>query len=312
MDNTPLREDILIEQFLQLTGSMSEDASWIDIDGEKIVVNVDAFDSELHWLNVLSYRQAGMRAVVSSISDILVKGADPIGILVSLRIPSSLESKKVVDFFEGIKHGAMIFGAKILGGDTDIVHDNVFRASIVSIGVTRDGFLITRNGAKTGDYLLITGDVGCSSMIYDFQRGEIRSKMEIPRLLKLNIPHKDNWLSVKNFVNSAIDNSDGLALSIHYLSESSNVGIVLEKVPICKYLLEEYDFRTALEKALYWSGEEYNFIFTVSGEHVDRVLSTIDNADVIGRVVETRGVFLKDYGKVDKRGWIGGLKSCNT
>lgn len=302
-----LREDGVIDLIARMGSLEIDDASWFSIGRSKVVVNVDAFDSEIHWLNTLTYREAGKRSVVASFSDVLVKGARPIGGLVSLRCPKFLDESFVEEVFEGVMEGLHVFGAELLGGDTDIAADDILRITTVGIGVSEDGKIIRRGGASVGEYLLMTGSVGRSSVLYSIhgRGGRVCKAVDTEDYL-LNIPSVDSWLSVKGYITSSIDNSDGLALSLHYLAEKSNVGIHLEDIPIFSGLLECLGFDEALENALYNSGEEYNFIFTVPEEYVGRVLSTIKNASVIGKIVEDMGVYLKNYGRVRREGWIGG------
>lgn len=302
-----LREDKIIDLIVKMGSLERDDASWFSVGKSKIVVNVDAFDSEVHWINTLTYKEIGKRSVIAAFSDVLVKGARPVGGLVSLRAPKFLDERFVEEIFEGIIEGLRIFNAELLGGDTDIVADNVLRLTLVGIGISEDGQIIRRKGASVGEYLLMTGSVGRSSILYDIHEGNARiCKTVNIEDSSSNIPPVDNWLSVKGVITSSIDNSDGLALSLYYLAESSNVGIFLEKIPIFSGLLECLSFDDALEKALYSSGEEYNFIFTVPKEYVHMVLSKVENASVIGKIVENRGVYLRNYGRIRREGWIGG------
>ena len=114
------------------------------------------------------------------------------------------------------------------------------------------------------------------------------------------------WLELLPSVSSAIDSSDGLAMSLVQLADASGVKIVLDEVPISGVALrasEEWGL-DPLELALYEGGEEYAFIFTLR-EEVDLPRGF----SVVGRVLEGKGVYVKSSKglvRVEPRGWVHG------
>ena len=64
-------------------------------------------------------------------------------------------------------------------------------------------------------------------------------------------------LSEHNIATSSIDSSDGLAISLHWLSQASNTGIVVNKLPTYPEL-ESYlnSFDTIMDITMF-GGEEY-------------------------------------------------------
>ena len=68
-------------------------------------------------------------------------------------------------------------------------------------------------------------------------------------------------------VSASMDSSDGLAWSLHELARLSNVGFLLESVPIAPEATEfaELNGLEACELALY-GGEEYELVLTIKPE----------------------------------------------
>ncbi|WP_460025386.1 thiamine-phosphate kinase [Infirmifilum sp. SLHALR2] len=302
-----LREDVIVDWITSAFRIEKSDAVAIETSGAgSLVVNVDAFDSEIHWPPFLSAYMAGRRAYIASTSDVIVKGGKPVAVLVSLRIPSSFSINTVKSFVLGLESAASELGARYLGGDTDVARGGSFRAEVISIGVPA-GKILHRKGAKPGDLLAISGCVGTSSVVFKALAGELDSQLLESALsdwMSPQWPRLKAWFEVTRFLSASIDNSDGLALTLHYLAESSGVRLVLDEIPICSKPLEVLGESGALESSLYQSGEEYNFVFAFPKEH-EWVAEAL-GARIVGRVVEGRGVYLNGYGEVAKSGWISG------
>ena len=66
-----------------------DDAQAIDVQGT-LVLNVDVFDESTDWLPGMTLRVVGWRAVVAGVSDVLVKGGKPLGILLAVGMPEEL------------------------------------------------------------------------------------------------------------------------------------------------------------------------------------------------------------------------------
>jgi len=282
---------------LDFLGAWGDDASLIV--EENIIVNVDAFDGQLHWYPFLSPIDAGWRAMLGACSDVAVKGGKPMWALVAVRIPRWYMGDVYRDFLRGASGFCREMGCKIIGGDTDVAEGDGFRASVFVAGPARR--YVGRRGARPGDFVLSTGAFGIGAVLYRGYKGGCYAKA-VRAFRRPRLPDLEPWLRVLSTATSSIDNSDGLAVSLHLLAEASNVGIVVEDVPLHPLLVE---CGGDAEDALYFSGEEYQFIYTVPREEVDEALSAMGGF-VIGRVVDGKGVRLYSGERVERRGWIGG------
>lgn len=119
-------------------------------------------------------------------------------------------------------------------------------------------------------------------------------------------------LALSECLSSSIDSSDGLAISLHTISEMSGVGVRLAELPYSKGLqaFASRNSYSAEELALY-GGEEYEIVGTVPKGRIQEAKTKANSAGcelrVIGETVsakELKGVALPDGRKVRRDGWV--------
>lgn len=282
-----------------------DDAQAVELRGIA-VFKVDVFDETTDWLPGMTLRDVGWRAVAAAVSDVLVKGARPLGVLIGVGLPE--DSFDAADeLFAGIEEACDELGVRVWGGDTGS-SDHLYVAVAVA-GVAER--LVPRGGARPGDALMIAGHEVSTPAAYAVLLEGLEPCEGVEEAIKLayrpRLTKPEFWLEAAPLVTASIDDSDGLALTLHYLAEASGVKLVVERLPLSPALLAcaERWGRDPLEMALYFGGEEYNFVFTTRDP--DAVLELAEEhgqkAWVIGRVEEGSGVVLEGFGEVERRGW---------
>ncbi len=232
-----------------------------------------------------SYYDIGYKALAAALSDIAAEGGKPIWYLLNLGLRSTNTIEDVNSLFQGMKELEDRYSIKLIGGDT-------FRspALILSIAVGgRSSNPITRNGAKIGNYLYITGNIGGSKMgLYALING---IDSPITRYhLRPEIRCKEGLYLNENYrITSMLDVSDGLLIDSHHLSAESNKRLDIEsqKIPLCP---ECKDFAEKcsldLREIILTSGEEFELLFTSPDEIKE------DFVHWIGKVSEGNGVYI--------------------
>lgn len=231
--------------------------------------------------------QIGRKAVAVNLSDIAAMGGIPKHILVSLFIPKGTTEKYIDELYKGLIDECKKFNVDIVGGN--ISKCNQFIIDIFLTGEVNSKNVLLRSGARIGDVVAVTGNLG------DSAKSKYRL-MPIPRVMEGIL------LGKSRMVTSMIDLSDGLSSDIQHICDESKVGveIFLEKLPVSKGVKKI----TALN-----GGEDYELCFTTSSKnvsHLSKLLKT--KITVIGKITTLKkGRWLIDkYGKKTKlisKGW---------
>ena len=192
----------------------------------------------------------GHKALACSISDIAAMGGAPTHAVVSLGVAPKIPVRFVEDIYKGMAVLAKRFGVSIVGGDT--VRSDKAMINVALLGEVAKKHLVTRSGAKSGDWIFVTGTLGRS--------------LATGKHLNFTPRLKEAWFLVKNFKPSAmIDISDGLAGDLNHILKASKVGARLwdNAVPLTK--------GATLTQAL-TDGEDFELLFTLKESDAMRLL----------------------------------------
>lgn len=293
-----------------------DDVSAVQIDENKLaVMKVDMLVGRTDVPPGMSLRQAARKAIVMNVSDFAAKGVKPSAAMISLGLPCNLTEKDIEEISLGIKEGAEEYGVSIIGGDTNEASDLIIDCAL--IGFCNKERLVKRCGARPGDVVAVTGFFGKTSsglkiLLENLALPDRLKKPLVEAVLMPKARLKEGLaLASLNALTSSIDSSDGLAWSLHELSEASDVGFLIEKIPIApeaKAFADEYGL-DPIELSLY-GGEEYELVVTVKPdlwEKARRALRSLGTQLIrIGEVVGEKKIELEINGErriIEARGW---------
>ncbi len=214
--------------------------------------------------------QLGYKSLMVNLSDIAAMGGYPSQVYLSLAIPKNLNEKFLDEFINGFHNGCKEYDLPLLGGDTTSSKKEL-TISITVQGTVDKSNLKLRSGAKSGDLICVTSNLGDSAMGLEVIINNLKTTNNKFFLDKHNLPKahikEGNLLASLNGVNAMMDISDGVSSDIKHICNLSNLGanIHLDQLPLsedykrtCK--LHNFDL---YEKALS-GGEDYNLIFTTN------------------------------------------------
>ena len=292
-----------------------DDASAVDLGSKKLaVINMDMLVSKTDVPKTMSLWQAARKAVIMNISDLAAKGAQPKVILASIGVPPNMTKTEIQQIGNGLNAGAREYNAYILGGDTNEASDLVI--SCMALGVCHKNHLIKRSGAEPGDYLATTGSFGKTAAGLKILMNGLSAPKNSEELVESVLMPKARVkegvaLAQSKSATASIDSSDGLAWSLHELSQASNVGFRLDKVPIApeaERFAELHGF-DPLELALY-GGEESELLATVKPklwQEAQKAVETVGGSlTKLGQVTEDKQILLETDKKtvvIEARGW---------
>ncbi len=248
-----------------------DDVSAVEYDGHLTVLKTDMLVAKTDMPPQMTCWQAARKTVVMNVSDLAAKGAEPLGLLVSLGIPRSFARRDIEQLAKGLNAGAREYGIYVLGGDTSETDDLII--SISAFGRASKGDLILRSGARPGDIAATTGPFGLTSSGLRV----LTEKLGAPKALRARLvdavlmPHarleEGLALAKTGATTASIDSSDGLAWSLHEVSRASNVGFTIDNLPVSQETLQFAEMHSLdpIELTLY-GGEEYELVVAINPE----------------------------------------------
>ncbi len=310
---------------------IGDDAAVIDYKNKKIVVSTDMLVEGVHFdLSYVPLKHLGFKAVSVNVSDIYAMNATPKQITVSLAISNRFSVEALEEFYAGMMMACHKHKVDIVGGDTTTSKSGLV-ISITAIGEAEENELVYRDGAKDGDLLCVTGDLGAAYVGLQLLEREKQIFMESPgvqpdlegndyileRQLKpdarKDIPVLLKQLQVKP--TAMIDISDGLASEILHICTQSEVGCNLfeDKIPIdpSTYNMAR-EFNLDPTVCALSGGEDYELLFTIDQSDFPKVKANPD-ITVIGHMTNSReGINLISKGgtshPLTAQGWDSILK----
>ena len=312
---------------------VGDDAAIINAEGKKVLVSTDMFTEGVHFnLGYTPLKHLGYKVVVAGISDIAAMNAVPTQIMISVAVSNRFPVEALEEIYAGVQLACRRYKVDLVGGDTTSSQTGLV-INVTAVGLESSEKIISRNGVKPNDLLVVTGDLGGAYMGLQILEREhsvylknpnMQPEMEgydyiLERQLKpearTDIKGILEELGVKP--TSMIDISDGLASEVLHLSDRSKVGfrIYEEKIPMDELTISTADefnlnpVMTALN-----GGEDYELLFTISQSDFDKIKNNPDFTIIGHAVEEEQGNYLvlrgsNELAELTAQGWDAYLKS---
>ena len=284
--------------------SIGDDAAVIDNNGFLTVISTDLLIEGIHFdLMYAPLKHLGYKAVVVNLSDIYAMNAEPKQITVSLAISNRFSVEAIEELYEGIYAACKHYNVDLIGGDTTSSPRGLI-ISVTAIGQGEKDKLVYRNGAKVGDLVCITGDLGAAYLGLQILEREKQLYLDNP---KIQPELRDNEYLIarqlkpearrdmieafrknKLIPTSMMDISDGLASELHHLCKQSGVGVFLEEtgVPIHPETQEvAIKFKLDPITCALSGGEDYELLFTIDPSDIEKV-KYLPDLYIAGEIVD--------------------------
>lgn len=321
-----LTKDIKLKQDSTIKG-VGDDAAVIRAEADKFILfSTDMLVEGIHFdLTYTPLRHLGYKAVSSNVSDICAMNGEPTQIVVSLAISNQFSVESLEEIYKGIRIACEEYNVDLVGGDTTSSNAGLV-ISVAILGNVNEKEVAYRNGAKKGDFICVSGDLGAAYaglLLLQKAKQDFTNDSSVKPdlsgysyvLQRQLMPHARteiiSLLKSHNIVpTSMIDISDGLSSEINHICKASNVGCMIyeDRLPIHEEVEKvAKEFETAPALFPLSGGEDYELLFTVSPDGWKKLKET-NAMSVIGEITEAAdGICFQDKsGKehlINPRGW---------
>jgi thiamine-monophosphate kinase len=268
----------------------SGDDAAITVPGGATATSADALIDGVHFRREWSNpAQIGAKALAVSLSDLAAMGAAAGEAYVVLGIPTDLDEDGCVELLDGIMKVGEETGTTLAGGD-------VTRAPVLTLAMTVVGHaqnaddLVTRSGARPGDVLVVTGELGgAAAGLLSLEANEERPEL-IARQLEPKPRLAEGRTLAKAGATAMIDISDGLGGDANHLAQASRVGLRIDATA-----LPLADGVTDLTLAVS-GGEDYELLAALPEERLADATAAVESdggLTCIGTVGTGEGVEIR-------------------
>lgn len=258
-----------------------DDAAMVKNESGHVLVSTDMLVENVHFdMMYTPLKHLGYKAAIVNFSDICAMNGLPTQLTLSMAFSSKYTLEAIEELYSGVLMACKKYGVDLIGGDTCTIPNGLVLSG-TAIGHTNGENITKRSGAKPGDLLCVTGDLGGAYMGLQLLEREKRVFLEhkdmqpdlqnhdyiVGRQLKPEA--RVDIIKILRDANivptSMMDISDGLSSEVFHLSEASKVdfSIYEDKLPI-----DQDTFNMAVEfgidptTAALNGGEDYELLFT--------------------------------------------------
>lgn len=228
--------------------------------GLDLAVTTDMLVEGRHFLPGAEPRALGHKALAVNLSDLAAMGATPRWATLALALPA-IEPSWLEAFSAGLFALAERYHVDLVGGDT--TRGAVRTVSITAIGEVPPGLALERAGARPGDDIWVSGELGGAALgLAHPQIAEAAKRLHSPE------PRVELGERLRRLAHAAIDVSDGLAGDLVHILRRSGVGAIIEYARIPKCPAFAALDNAGLERDCVLSGgDDYELVFTAPPGH---------------------------------------------
>lgn len=307
--------------------SVGDDGAVMDYGPDKqVVVSTDLLIENIHFdLMYSPLKHLGYKSVVVNLSDIYAMNATPEQITVSIAVSNRFSLESLEELYEGIHAACRHYNVDLVGGDTSSSNKGLI-ISVTAIGQGAKEDIVYRNTAQPGDLICVSGDLGGAFIGMQILEREKALYLDNPGIKpeladyayvvgrQLKPEARGDVIKTLKAAGikptAMIDVSDGLASEIIHICSQSNVGAVIQEANVPIHSMTEelaVKFRMDPITCALNGGEDYELLFTIDPEDMDKI-QFLDDVYIIGNILtEKDGIILETSGgnfhRLKAQGW---------
>jgi thiamine-monophosphate kinase len=248
--------------------------------GQQLAVSSDMLVEGRHFLSTVAPERLGHKALAVNLSDLAACGAQPLAFTLALALPRG-DDVFAAGLAQGLFALAEVHGIELVGGDTTAGPLNI---CITALGQVPTGQALLRSGARAGDELWVSGQLGDARLALEVFRGNASlpgdSFEVVRRAMELPTPRVTLGLALRGLASSAIDLSDGLLGDLGHVLQASDVCATVwaDVLPRSASLAQQP--RALQLQCVLAGGDDYELLFTAPAARHAQVLAAARQVEV--------------------------------
>lgn len=250
---------------------IGDDCALLEVDsGYQLAVTTDTLVSGVHFFADVDPYRLGYKSLAVNLSDLAAMGAEAKWISLAITLPS-VDEGWLSEFCRGFFALADKYQVQLIGGDTT---KGPLSITVTAQGVVKKNKALTRQGAKAGDIICVSGELGDGAL-------GLAAKLEHKKLnqahsfidkLELTEPRLKHARLLVDHASACIDISDGLTQDLQHILTQSNCAaqIDVDRLPLSQAMRNEINLGMLSEQQAWQyglsGGDDYELLFTVPAD----------------------------------------------
>ncbi len=250
--------------------------------------------------------QIGYKGVTKSVADIEAMGAASRFLLVGLSLPPDTPAQFIEELYEGIYAANAVCGISTIGGDISDCQGPI-TICLTIVGEAKAEDITTREGAREGDYIVVTGALGAAAAGLHLVLNDISldTPEAVQEVLQKQLQPEPPWgkgttLARSGAVTAMTDISDSLSHNLDKICKASNKGAILELKDLPIAAPAKIVAAAAGCDVLEWAlngGEDFELLACVDPGKLSQVQELMQQNGhdiyVIGRIIDQTGLYIR-------------------
>jgi thiamine-monophosphate kinase len=283
---------------------IGDDCALIDVGDRTLAITSDLLVELTHFFPDVDPGALGHKALAVNLSDLAAAGARPRCFLLSVSLPRA-DPAWLGAFSRGLFQLAEREGCELVGGDTTRApriadQPGPVTVCITAVGEVERDTLRGRGGARAGDDLWVSGELGDSALAVAHRLGAVQLSDAAARTCRQRLdwpqPRVALGMALRGLATAAIDVSDGLIADLGHVLQRSAVGARVQAPDVPRSgVLRGVDSELQ-RRCVLAGGDDYELLFTASPDRREAIEAAGRNCCVavtrIGDVTAEQGICL--------------------
>jgi thiamine-monophosphate kinase len=240
---------------------IGDDGAVLNIpQNRQIVVTTDTLVEGVHFLETAEPQSLGHKVLAVNLSDLASMGAQPAWFFLAMTLPAP-DFSWLESFAQGMGDLARSSAVVLAGGDT--TSGPQLSITITAIGLIEPGTALTRGGARVGDLVAVSGELGDAAHALEILKNGGTPDPTSRIALERPEPRVQLGRQLRGLATSCIDISDGLLADLGHVLAASATGAEID-VDLLPASMTLIGLPTGQRRQLQTAGgDDYELCFTI-------------------------------------------------